>query len=400
MKMRPEARKKPGICFVSLNNFPVLSASRDAEHIGGAEVQQKYIALGLAGRGYPVSFVTLDHGQQDGLFVDGVRVFKAYAKDSGIRRLRFIHPRCTGLWAAMRRAGADVYYQRTASDESGEVCAWCRLHGRRFVFAAAHDSNCDPDLPALQTRRERLLYRYALRGADAVIAQTDRQQEAFLRFFGRRAVVIRNCCPSKHVVDESHISKPKGRPRVLWAGRFSPQKRLEWCLDLAEQLPQFHFDVVGGGETSSQYARGLRHRGADLPNVTFRGVVPHRRMPELYERSSVVLSTSRAEGFPNVFLEAWSRGRPVVGTVDPDGVIAGHRLGCVAQSPDGLRAALLGLLEAADPWREYARNALRYVASRHSIERILEHYERLFRNVMRGKQPQAVSPSTQAVPDL
>ena len=86
----------------------MLSGREGFQHIGGAEVQQVRIASWLAERCYSVSFVTLDHGQPDGINVTGVTVRKAYAAEDGIRGLRFIHPRWSGLWAAMSRANADL----------------------------------------------------------------------------------------------------------------------------------------------------------------------------------------------------------------------------------------------------------------------------------------------------
>ena len=112
---------KPSICFVALNAYNVLSSRKDIKHTGGAEVQQMQIASWLMNQGYSVSFVTLDHGQPDDVDIDGTRVFKAYAREDGIRGLRFIYPRWSGLWAAMARADADVYYQRGPECETGQV---------------------------------------------------------------------------------------------------------------------------------------------------------------------------------------------------------------------------------------------------------------------------------------
>ena len=115
-----------------MNNYALLSGHDAIQHIGGAEVQQAILGRALATCGYSVSFITLDHGHPDGIQHDGIAVHVAYAKGAGLPVLRFFHPRRTGLWAAMGRANADVYYKRCADYEVGQATLWCRRHRRRF----------------------------------------------------------------------------------------------------------------------------------------------------------------------------------------------------------------------------------------------------------------------------
>src|SRR5207249_2870864 len=97
---------------------------------------------------------------------------------------------------------------------------------------------------------------------------------------------------------------------VLWVGRLSEEKRPEWLIRLATDLPESRFEVVGQCNTTSTYGRALASQIQSLPNVRWHGYAPHARMRDLYRQAQVLLCTSRLEGFPNVFLEAWSCGRP------------------------------------------------------------------------------------------
>src|SRR5688572_26278189 len=139
------ATRRTRICFVGLNNLAVLAPEYDRSGPAGEPVQHTLLAKSLARRGYDVSMVTCDFGQPDGTVWDGVKTFKAYALEAGLPVLRFVHPRWTGLWSALGRANADVYYSSCAGGLAGQVALFCAWHGKRYVFRLASDSDCLPD---------------------------------------------------------------------------------------------------------------------------------------------------------------------------------------------------------------------------------------------------------------
>src|ERR1700704_6319830 len=98
------------ICFVGIANLPALAPEYAHLGIGGAELQQSLVAKALVKRGLQVSMVVGDYGQADKACWSGVKTFKAYRLNAGIPVIRFFHPRWSKVWAALRRADADVYY--------------------------------------------------------------------------------------------------------------------------------------------------------------------------------------------------------------------------------------------------------------------------------------------------
>ena len=271
-KSRPSS-DRPSVCFVAPSAYSALSGREDLAHVGGAERQQVILGAELVQRGYRVSFVVLDHGQPDGEEIRGIRVFRCYRAEDGIRALRFVYPRLTGLWSAMRRCDADVYYQRGADPETGLVSEWCRRHRRRFIFAAAHDTNCTPAPAPLARRSDRWLYRLGLQRADVIIAQTIQQQRMLRATLGLPSVVIRSsagCLPEVERAAERPIHNQEAA-RVLWVGRLSEEKRPEWLIRLATELPLYGFDVVGQCNQDSKYGRVLEDRIRYLPNVRWHG---------------------------------------------------------------------------------------------------------------------------------
>ena len=375
------------LCFVAPKAYGLLSGDPRAPHIGGAEVQQCLVARGLSRRGHAISMVTLDVGQGDARVHDGVAAFRSYRERSGLPGVRFLWPRITSVWAAMGRADASVYYQRTSDSLTGVVAAFCRRRRRRFAFSVGEDSDCLPSLPNCRTRRERALYRYGLRHADVVVAQTRWQREALARSFGVLSVLIRSAA---HDPGEPTDLLRGERPRLLWAGRLAPQKRPELLIEVARRCPAIDFDVVGA-RSSGAPGEDIAAAAAGIPNLHLHGFVAHGQMGGFYERARALVCTSAREGFPNTFLEAWSRGRPVLTTLDPDDVVATERVGLVAADADGLAAAARRLTERHEEWQAMAGRARHYYVREHRPDRILDDYEGLLGTLSSHDEPNTCS---------
>ncbi len=369
----------PRICFVSLKSYDLISENPQPRFIGGAERQQVLVARGLQRLGYQVSFVTLDFGQPDGIEHNGIRVFKAYDADAGVPLLRAISPRWTGLDAALRRADADIYHQMCADLETGQVALWCRRHGRRFVFAVASDADCETSLPLLPTRRQRWFYRYGVRRADRVVTQTFSEKEALKKNFGIDSILIPSCTADSGYTLPAYDQFPKSdRPTLVWVSRIVQLKRLEWLLDLAEQLPSCRFLVVGGGEESDPYVKDIVARAHRIPNVQMLGRVPDGELWEVYARADLLLDTASVAGVPTTFLEAWARGVPVVSTINPDGIVTSNNLGRVVTNVGEMAQTIDGLMRNPELWLECSRAVRQYYERHHTVQAVGAAYQQLF----------------------
>lgn len=372
---------KPRICFVAHNAYGAL-AGKDTGHIGGIERQQSLMARWLVKRGYKVSMITWDEGQEDRIEIDGVRVFKMCRRDAGIKGLRFFWPGWYSLNETMERADADIYYQNCGGYETGQVVLWCRRHGRKSVYSVASDPDCDPRLPVLKPRRDRILYRYGLRHADRIVVQTHRQQKMLRDGFGIDSTMIPMPCSGFSSPKHTRLNASCWKSlQVLWVGRISKEKRLEWLLDVAERCPEITFDVVGAANTYSNYALALIRRAASIPNVTMHGRILHAEMALYYGRSKVLCCTSSYEGFPNTFLEAWSCGIPVVSTFDPDNVITKHNLGRIASSTDELVSAIQESINKPKRWQAASDSAREFFLKNHTPDSCMRQFAQVFQDI-------------------
>lgn len=366
--------KLPRICIIAHNAYGAMTGGAQG-HIGGAERQTSLMAKWFAAAGHETSLITWGGRELDDQRVDGVTVRTIGDADAGLPVVRFFHPRLSGLWGAMRRADADVYYHNAAEAVTGLAAEWCRRHGRKFVYSSAAELACDIRLPLLKKTYERVLYRRGVRLAHLRIVQTRAQQELFARGWGLDSVILPMPCPGPEDA-EFQAPAPPSPPRVVWAGRVDDNKRPGWMLDLAAKLPTVNFEIAAAANGAfAATCRELEQRAAKMSNVRWRGAVPREQMPEFYRGATALCCTSRHEGFPNIFIEAWSHGVPVVTTFDPDRTATRLGMGAQAGDVDGLAAALSAYCSDQDRWREASRCARDYYVKNHRVETAMARFQ-------------------------
>jgi glycosyltransferase involved in cell wall biosynthesis len=369
------------ICFVGLNNLPVLAPEFEQHGVGGAELQQTLLAKALARRGFQVSMVVGDYGQQDGAVWSGVRTYKASGAREGVPVLRFVHPRWTKLVAALRRADADIYYVSPAGVQVGQVALWARRNGRRMVLRVASNADCDPGQLLISFWRDRKLYEYGLRRADAILAQSVNQQELLRRNYELDSSVAAS------LVDIPESTLPSGERdiSVLWVSNIQQLKRPEMFLELARCLPDLAASMVGGAQPKTRHLfEQVRTAASHVSNVTFHGPLPYRATQRLFDRARVFVNTSRVEGFPNTFLQAWARGTPVVSFFDPDGLIQRQRLGQAVASVEEMAAAVRRLTMDPLAWGEASERCRAYVTRNYGEDQTVTPYLEVLGRLMKA----------------
>jgi glycosyltransferase involved in cell wall biosynthesis len=362
-----------------------MTNDRNIGFAGGAELQQSILAKSLAALGHQVSMVCLDYGQPDGLEVAGVTVYKAFRPYAGLPGFRFFHPRLTGVWQAMRRAGADIYYQRTAAMLTGVVAEFCRRYNRKSVYAGAHDSDFMPGRQYIRLRRDRWLFERGLRSVDAVLVQNPTQRALCLANYGRSARLLRNC-----YAPPPTASRDETGP-ILWVSTLRPFKRPELLLRLAAALPDLRFRMIGGpgGDRAADlaYYRRMQAQAGALPNVEFLGWVPFADVERHFDSAGLFVNTSVQEGFPNTFLQAWARGIPTVSFIDP-ALPGGASPICtvVRDVPEAVRVIRSLTAPATDHRRSLGEHCRRYYLARHTPAAVVPAFERFLFSLVTGRR--------------
>lgn len=366
------------VCFVASYLYPYLTGVFPDQRIGGAEFQQLQIIRALQqSSDMEISIVTLDFGQNDGESVGGVTVWKTYIEKGGIPLIRFFYPRLSDLWRALGRADADIYYLRVASYMLLPVGIYCRMRNKKMIFAAAHDTDFQKGSELLANSRDLWFFRAGLKLADLIVTQTGTQRNLLKKNYSLDGKVIRNFFlandSSGKMISDVDITD------VLWVATIRRFKRPELLLDIAERLPHRSFVMAGGPDEGDQeYYNAISRRAARLENVEFKGFVPPDQVDSLFRNAKVFVNTSVHEGFPNTFLQAWSKGVPVATFFDPDGAVQEHQLGATVVTVEEAVAAIDALVGSSG---ELCRRVQDYYNLNHG-EQIVEDYLNVFNHLI------------------
>jgi len=363
--------RKTSICIVSLSAYPLLTG-QNMEIVGGAELQSVLLGRELAKRDFDVSFIVSDHRQSSPRVVDGIRVIKSYPSTTAMG-IRFSTVRL--IWRALSEADADIYYGFRGI--AGIVALYCLIKRRKLVIGIPSDMEVE-EKRASKANVYNCLWRFDIKIANSVITQTKYQQKMLNKRFARDSVIIK----AFHPIENKKMEKEEP-PVVLWVSTIRPQwKRPELFLKLASAIPEGRFQMVGGPSDDRKFYEAVKEQAGNIPNLDFVGFVPHYEIGTYFEKASVFVNTSNVEGFPNTFLEAWSRYTPVVSLdIDPDEIICEHKLGLHSKSFEQMVTDVKLLLGDGKVRREIGENGRDYVEQEHDLKGVVEQYVELFRQL-------------------
>jgi len=361
------------IVLFNFSNGVYFYASGDCAAVGGAERQQWLLARALVSAGWTVT-VGLQgvRGVENGVTVEGVR----FVSLREYRTYLAPYQRQVSLYRFLQRELPDWWYWRCASYVWGPAVAIAKFLGVRTIFAAGFDTDVDPRRALVERPGLWPLYAWGLFHTDKIFVQHRDQLSDLPGSLRDRAAVV----PS--MITRSSKPKPhyERQKYVAWVGMLRQPKRPDLLLEIAQKAPELRF-IVCGGPSSHRSPEGYGARIVAsleaLPNVDYRGQVAPEKAHEIIANASILLRTSEGEGFPNIFLEAWANGTPVVSMkIDPDGAINRLRLGTVAKNVDQIIIDLTALLNSPGRREEISLRASSYLAENHSEKVVARAFHR------------------------
>ncbi|MCL0076728.1 glycosyltransferase family 4 protein [Dehalococcoidia bacterium] len=362
------------ICFVALSAYPLL-AGINSKNVIGPSVHAVLLARELLKHNLDVTMITYNEGGPTTKNIDGIDVIKTYREDSHLNPLfkAFL------LWNSMRKAKAHIYFHHAGA--SGAVPLFCQLMRKKFVYNIASDGYVSG-----QTKNLKYLERIGnwldIKLADAIIAMNEFQKAMLKKNFGKDSRLIKHHLP----ITESGMPQKAMPPIVLWVGSMAEVKQPELFLRLAQAIPEGTFQMIGGASTNQELYERVKQKSSKSPNLQLLGVIPFNEVNEYFSRASILVNTSRVEGFPYAFIQAWMNYTPVVSVnSNPDDIICRYKLGFHSKTLQQLKQDVKMLLENEQLRWQMGENGRRYVEENHDINNIIKQHIQVFKHLVKVK---------------
>jgi glycosyltransferase involved in cell wall biosynthesis len=345
---------------------------------GGRELQMMQLAIGLAAQGLSVAHIVYPMKRPRDLGPSGPDLVERGPYEGAGRLGPVIEAR--EIWRGMKRADAAAYIFRGGGPQMAVAAAFCALHRRKLVFSSAIDLDFDFDRPD-RSRAHLIPYRAAIRRSDLIVVQSQKQLD-LARAEDLEPVVM---IPSFAEPAEPSRQDPEA---FLWVGRLVRYKGPLEYVRLAEARPEARFRMVCAylPESDDDVALWAELQEADrrLDNFELIEQLPRERVLELMDRSVALVSTSSSEGVPNVFLEAWSRGVPVLSlNYDPDGQITERGLGVATDGDLDALADAAGLLWSDRAERDgMGESGREFVRERHDPSMVAKRWAEVLSDLL------------------
>jgi len=362
------------ICFVSLGSLPLLSIDEKIERIGGGELKQVLIGKELAKNGFKISFITYDETCEK-KYSDEITIIKSFSPCKNFSDLK----KAVIIWKSLKKANADIYFQ--GNGPPGIIPLYCKLHGKKYVKWLTNDRILFiKNIVSNHTILTRMTTYFDIKFTHLIIAQNSFQKEIVKKKFKKKCVIINNPVVISDADNEKNI---KNKNIILWVGNIRSIKQPELFLKLATSFPEYTFKLIGGESSKEkELFSEIKKKANPIVNLEFLGFVPHYEMKRYYEEASILINTSKSEGFPNTFLEAWTNKTPVISlNVDPDEVICNEKLGLHSKTFEQLMLDVKELLNNDKMRDEIGINAIKYVKKNHDFKKITKQFEDIITNL-------------------
>lgn len=220
----------------------------------------------------------------------------------------------------------------------------------------------------LLTPYKAVVLKRVLRGARAIWVPTEDYRDLVSTKYGippERVIAIRCGTPHRRAAEPKALDPAGGERKVLFVGRLAVQKNIPALFEaLSVYVRKYGSNVrltlAGDGELREQLEAQAGRLGL-AGIVTFPGALHGEALEKEYEQSDLLVLTSTKESFGLVFIEAMTKGVPIVSVDIPAvrNVVENGVNGLLArQEPEAVADAIHALLDDPALYEKVSRNNL------------------------------------------
>lgn len=303
--------------FFFLSSFAHLVLNPESDRVsGGAELQVALLGQTLSRMGHEVVFLGSD--MTEDCFFDGVRLIQGGKFHTGrMVDTIFAFPRVV---RALIRERPDFVIVLGWTTWLYFLLRLRPFFGYHLIFICGLDTEINGEFRRTHPIRG-AFFEKAVRAANIRFAMSEHQRTLFQQR-GMTCLLYRN------------LILPRTAPRtvskeidLLWVARCQPIKRPHLFLDLVEQLPAAHCQMICPRENIKLW-ESVRTRAATIPHLTFLERVPYHRIQKYYDAAKIFVNTSTFEGWPNSFIQAGLGSAALLSLdINPDGIFDKYAVG-------------------------------------------------------------------------
>jgi len=356
---------------------------------GGAEYQAFLLAEELK-KAKQVSFIYIDSERRSKRIErDGYTLY-SIKKRPLLRRM--IHSYFVfdyfKLMRLLTRIKPDYIYQRVGYAYTGIAAHYARKNNCKMIWHIASEIDVKPfkfewNRSVLFDYIDKKCLEYGIKNSDYIIGSAKYQNELLEKNYGRACdLVILSFQP-----EPRHEIKKEDPIKVVWVANFKKLKQPEVFIKLAQEFKNYknvRFIMIGRPAGQKSWQVKLENKISKLNNLKYLEETPINEVNRILCESHIFVNTSRYEGLPNTFVQAWLRKVPVASlNVDPDDILKNRKIGFCSGNIENLIKDLKFLIINKNLREEMGENAQKYAIQNHMIDKNVKKIVKLFKSLSR-----------------
>jgi glycosyltransferase involved in cell wall biosynthesis len=353
---------------------------------GGAELQISLLARALALKGHEVVIVD-PYSSESFVNKEGIRVVNIPDWDKGVKGIRLFRYRIPALKKIFLQQNADFYYVRMRSYLHLFPYLVAKKINSKLIIATAHDLDLLPfykkfkyeykpkfnllKFITLQLPND-FIFNYLIKHSDYVLLQHKGQKD-YLKSVKGKVVVFPN------IFDFGNLSKVINSKNhyFIYPGTLNILKGSENLKQLIKILDK-KISIVIVGQPKDRKTKKIYDELKNIKNIVLTGRLNHRETIQMIANARALINTSNFEGFPNIFLEAWATGVPVISLkVNPGNVFNEQNLGIYCNEDLN---KMKNSIESGETDNICKNNLISYVREHHDFTTAADRFLKIINN--------------------